>query len=859
MADYTPFNPSAGEAYLTKFTNFFNQLTSDVTSVENDIATAQADILALQTGSYLTGTSLTSETIATGSKTFTIVESDRAWGDGTNLKITDTANSANFMIGTTDTYSGNTLNITISSTGGSGTKSDWTITVVTEDSGKADKAVPSSANNVALLDASGNLLDSTRGLPGQSNLAISGLRAGVLSLDNTVLTDVQNSTLHTGNGTSQSPDTGIPNEDINWVTGTVYAIGDVRFTLDGTGVTASAFTLWECNTGHTAGAVGLGTDTLGDSVWTEVSDNDVKNHNNALHKIKNRDAADSWVWVDTLRGVGNILSSDTTAAEAADVDTVTAFTATGFTVGADVKVNTNLEKYVTDTVGFHKVMITTVDAKRVLIAFDDVNNRGIRLRQGSGAAIDLPHGLNTDIKYSVSKNTDAVTNWAVFFGDETDYMLLNSTIAGTDDSTYWNDTAPTISVQTLGTNADVNTIDEVYFDYYSGDSDNIKIVEYSGAAAAGNEIYLGDDFTPDRGTIKRIDTTDDWHIVDNARADSGDYLLANSTAVEATGGGHVDFTSTGITLQSTDAGFNALGGRYILIAYRDTDADGGGSESSLPSDTTNAQIASGSMAYSDGYDGTGATNTSETLSGTIIPSNGWQEGINYCKRVEGTEYISTLVAPVFGETSSTADYNIDGVWYNSSDVAYTPPIGYCPYTFKADASGNISVIEPYNLPSVSEKTIHVNNIEGLDKPLFRGYLTSNLTGVDLIFPWTTQIDTHNAMNGGVYTIPKTGYYNISISIYHDHQSATANSVAWYMYKNGAIAPIQSSSNFTYGDNTNTRYRLISVELKGVYFEKGDTFYLITFLASASDFVYAHIDGSRMSIEYIGNKLTTGQS
>jgi len=316
------------------------------------------------------------------------------------------------------------------------------------------------------------------------------LLSGTLSLDNTVLTNVQASKTYTGNGSTQSITTNIASEDINWVTGTSYVIGDVRFTRDGTGVTAGAFTLWECNSDHTAGAVGLGTDTLGDSVWTVVADDTVKLHNSSRVWIKNRDAADSHVIVDTSRGVGEIVSSDTTAAEATDADTITAFTTTGFSLGADVKVNTNTEAYIAWQEAYHKVMITTVDTKRVLIAFDDVNNRGMRLRQGSGATIELPHGLNTVIKYSETKNLDATDNWICYAGDETDYMELNDDAATADDSTMWNDTAPTASIQTIGSNNEVNTTDEIYIDYYYGNSDNTKIGIYSGTDASASKALL---------------------------------------------------------------------------------------------------------------------------------------------------------------------------------------------------------------------------------------------------------------------------------------------------------------------------------------------------------------------------------
>ncbi len=694
-----------------------------------------------------------------------------------------------------------------------------------------------------------------------SNLALSGLRAGTLSIDNVTNTEVQVSKTYTGNGSTQSITTGINSEDINWVTGTAYVIGDVRFTRAGTGVTASAFTLWKCNTNHTAGAVGLGTDTLGDSVWTVVADDVVESHNSSRVWIKSRSGAYDNVIFDTSRGVNNFIETNTTDVETVNPG-VTAFNSDGFDVGTYSRANTNTETYIAWQEAYHKVMITTVDTKRVLIAFDDVNNRGMRLRQGSGATIELPHGLNTVIKYSETKNLDATDNWICYTGDETDYMELNDTAATADDSTMWNDTAPTASIQTIGSNNEVNTTDEIYIDYYYGDSDNIKVIEYSGTGAAGNEIYLGDDFTPSKIKVKRIDATDNWIIFDNARplgaVNVAERLFPNDSAAASTNSTiSIDFNTDNVTIGTSNGEVNALGSKYLLIAYRDTDADGGGSNSDLPSLTANAQITSGIMGYSDGYTAKGADNTAEALSGTITPT--WSEGINYCKKVEGGSYTATLIAPVFGETSSTADYYLDGIWYNSSDVAYPIPISYMPYTFEADIDGNIVEIKDYVMPEITANTINVHDIEGLDKPLLRANLLGNITGsAGIIIPYATELDTHNALNGGIWTCQKDGYYNITATFQIRVTNTSVGDFAAIAYINSSRLWVSSSHILA---NTSAEIGW-SKPISNLYVTKGDTIYIENIVHDGniillgSPFATAS-RYTQLSIEYIGNKLTTG--
>ena len=58
------------------------------------------------------GTSLTSNTIAVGTQTFT-TQSGLGYTSGQPISVVSTANSANFMQGTVSSYSGTTLSITV--------------------------------------------------------------------------------------------------------------------------------------------------------------------------------------------------------------------------------------------------------------------------------------------------------------------------------------------------------------------------------------------------------------------------------------------------------------------------------------------------------------------------------------------------------------------------------------------------------------------------------------------------------------------------------------------------------------------------------------------------------------------------
>ena len=77
--------------------------------------------------SNVVGTSTTSLTIGTGSKTFTIAQTNRGWGVGARLRASSTAAPSVFMEGVVTAYSGSSLTLSVDLVSGSGTVANWTI------------------------------------------------------------------------------------------------------------------------------------------------------------------------------------------------------------------------------------------------------------------------------------------------------------------------------------------------------------------------------------------------------------------------------------------------------------------------------------------------------------------------------------------------------------------------------------------------------------------------------------------------------------------------------------------------------------------------------------------------------------
>ena len=287
--------------------------------------------------------------------------------------------------------------------------------------------------------------------------------------------------------------------------------------------------------------------------------------------IKNRAATDSHVLTDTERGVGKVLSSNGTDAESTDADTTTAFNSNGFSLGADVKVNTSTEAYV------------SWSFRKQPKFFDIVTYTGT-----GSAGRTVSHNLGSVPGMIVIKKTNAVKDWAVYHRGKGKafYALLNTTAAFADDAGdgRWHNTDPTATEFTLGNDSEVNANNDTYVAYLfahndggggfgsTGDQDIIKCGSYSGNGSTANNVTLG--FEPQWILVKRADTTEDWTIYDALRggmvaADvNAAYLEPHTSDAEAQHTNFMVATATGFMLNINDGRTNASGGTYIYVAIR---------------------------------------------------------------------------------------------------------------------------------------------------------------------------------------------------------------------------------------------------------------------------------------------------
>jgi hypothetical protein len=301
--------------------------------------------------------------------------------------------------------------------------------------------------------------------------------------------------------------------------------------------------------------------------------------------VKSRSSNVNHFLYDQVRGFlnGNAyeLRSSQTNAESvpgASSTGLTAFNSDGFSLGSDSGANTINDAYVAWTWDAGSSTVTNTDGSITsTVRANPSAGFSVVTYTGTGSNATVGHGLNVAPSLIIVKCRSAVNDWAVYHAantadPKTDYLLLNSTAATADDNTYWNDTAPTSTVFSIGTNTDVNTSTATYVAYcWTGLDAYTSMSSYTGNGSADGR-FVFTNMRPRWILIKRTDTTGDWTIIDTAREGynvDNDPLFPNLSNAEGTTD-LADILSNGFKLRSTDASVNASAGTYIYFAIAET-------------------------------------------------------------------------------------------------------------------------------------------------------------------------------------------------------------------------------------------------------------------------------------------------
>jgi len=192
---------------------------------------------------------------------------------------------------------------------------------------------------------------------------------------------------------------------------------------------------------------------------------------------------------------------------------------------------------------------------------------------GTGSAGTVSHGCGAKPTMIMIKNRSQDENWAVYHAGtasdpETDYMILNTTAGAADSANWWNDTAPTDSVFTVGTDHTVNADGENYIAYCFASVEGFsKAGSYTGGGSTFPFVYTG--FRPSFVLLKSITAGNNWSMYDNKRDTDNpvrEYLIPNENyAVASTD--TMDFVSNGFKVRNAGAYINSATVKYVYLAF----------------------------------------------------------------------------------------------------------------------------------------------------------------------------------------------------------------------------------------------------------------------------------------------------
>ena len=271
--------------------------------------------------------------------------------------------------------------------------------------------------------------------------------------------------------------------------------------------------------------------------------------------FKSRSTTDSHFLTDSVRGITKYIRPQGTNAEETETTAITSLTSDGYVLSTAGNVNDNNVTYV------------SWNWKEQPGVFDIVGFTG------NGNARTISHNLGSVPKFMIIKDRDNVTNWGTYhvaIGATKNAGYLNNTVVPEANANFWNNTTPTASVFSVGTDGTYNGNGNDYIIYLFGNKQGVSHCgSYTGNGNAdGTFVYTG--FKPAFMIVKRaVGGTGSWGITDGTRDPFNpvdNYLSANNGNAESDFD-HADFLSNGIKFRTNNDGWNQSGNTYIYMAF----------------------------------------------------------------------------------------------------------------------------------------------------------------------------------------------------------------------------------------------------------------------------------------------------
>ena len=298
--------------------------------------------------------------------------------------------------------------------------------------------------------------------------------------------------------------------------------------------------------------------------------------------LKNRSSSNFHVLCDSVRGLGNLLFSNSTQQEDNySGGTILSFDSDGYSVNHNSNANSvnvsggsivawcwkaggaavsNSDGSITSQVSVNQ------DAGFSIVSYT-----------GTGANATVGHGLNKTPKFIITKQrTTAGHHWRTYHSSigatKSVYLNLNNAESGVDAG-FMNSTEPTTSVFSIGTDTNINESSQAHIAYCWAEIEGFsKFGSYVGNGNAdGPFVYCG--FKPAWVMFKNSSIAADWDIHDSSRDSTNPTvkrLWANLSSVETTSSYDIDYLSNGFKIRNTNPDTNTNGNTIVFMAFAES-------------------------------------------------------------------------------------------------------------------------------------------------------------------------------------------------------------------------------------------------------------------------------------------------
>jgi len=292
--------------------------------------------------------------------------------------------------------------------------------------------------------------------------------------------------------------------------------------------------------------------------------------------IKNRVTTNAHNIFDAVRGTSKKLDSAESTAQNSSATNLTSFDSDGFTLASNAGTNgsgNNIASWNWKAGGGQGSSNTDGSINTTYTSANTTAGFSISTYTGTGSNATFGHGLGAAPEMVIVKCLNDAQNWFIYHqgigATKVIYLDLNN--AQQTLSQGWNNTAPTSSVVSIGTEAGVNQNGNLYVAYcFKEKTGYSKFGSYTGNGSSSSPAFIYTGFKPKFVIVKCTNEADEWFMHDDKRDgfnDDNEYLFASVTNVEGTNTNRIRLLSNGFSVPTTDKSHNKSGNSYIYMAF----------------------------------------------------------------------------------------------------------------------------------------------------------------------------------------------------------------------------------------------------------------------------------------------------